>query len=130
MSIEVIPVAAAVVKQGNRFLLAQRLPGKQYADMWEFPGGKLEEGETLQQALEREIEEELCAKIRAGRVLHAVLTTGYMVVFLEAEMLSGALHCKEAQDARFVTLAEARQMNLAPSDRAALEEMVRCGQIE
>lgn len=129
MSITVTPVAAAVIRQGERFLLAQRMPGKQFADMWEFPGGKLEEGESLQQALEREIREELCVEIRAGKVLHVAMSLGYMVVFLEAEIMSGDIRCVEAQDARFFTVQEARAMELPPSDRAALEEMVRNGRL-
>lgn len=129
MSIHVIPVAAAVVKKGDRFLLTQRLPNKQYADMWEFPGGKLEGDESVQQALERELREELCMEIRAGAPLYVARSTEYMVIFLEAEMTGETLRCVEAQDARFVSVEEARAMELAPSDRAALEEMVRTGRL-
>ena len=59
----IVEVAAAVLLRetahGTEFLLAQRPPGKVYAGYWEFPGGKVEAGETLHQALVRELHEEL-----------------------------------------------------------------------
>lgn len=129
MSMTVIPVAAAVLQRDGRFLLTQRLPGKQFAEQWEFPGGKLEAGETLQQALERELMEEISLTTRAGEVLHVCQNGGYMIVFLRAEVCGGELCCMEAQDARFVTLEEARELNMTPQDRAAMEEMHRLGRL-
>lgn len=129
MSISLIPVAAAVVRMGDRFLLAQRLPGKQFANQWEFPGGKLEGDETFQQALEREMMEEIGLQIRAGNPLYVCRAMQYMVLFLEAEWIGGEMHCAEAQDARFVTVDEARKMDLTPQDRAAMEAMVLAGRL-
>ena len=64
MSIQVIEVAAAVIqKKDDTFLLAQRPLGKPYAGYWEFPGGKIEQGESAQQALARELHEELGIQI-------------------------------------------------------------------
>ncbi len=61
----VVDVVAAVIIDGDgRFLLAQRPPGKVYAGYWEFPGGKVESGETRQQALARELHEELGIGVR------------------------------------------------------------------
>lgn len=59
-------VAAAVIERGGEFLLAQRPEGKPYPGYWEFPGGKIEAGETPRGALEREIREELGIGIRAA----------------------------------------------------------------
>ena len=55
----VLVAAAALVDRDNRVLLAQRPPGKSMAGLWEFPGGKVETGETPEEALVRELEEEL-----------------------------------------------------------------------
>ena len=63
-------VAAAVVDVGGRVLIAQRPPGKWQAGRWEFPGGKVEAGEDEQQALRRELTEELGIRVHAAtRVL-------------------------------------------------------------
>jgi 8-oxo-dGTP diphosphatase len=55
----VLVAAAALVDRDNRVLIAQRPPGKSMAGLWEFPGGKIAEGETPEQALRRELAEEL-----------------------------------------------------------------------
>ena len=64
MAFNLILVAAvALIDVDNRVLLASRPPGKQFAGMWEFPGGKLEKGETPEQALVRELREELSIEV-------------------------------------------------------------------
>jgi 8-oxo-dGTP diphosphatase len=59
----VTEVAVGIIFQDDQFLLAKRPPGKPYAGYWEFPGGKIETNETVHQALERELEEELGIRI-------------------------------------------------------------------
>lgn len=61
-------VAAALVDAQGRVLLAQRPPGKQLAGLWEFPGGKLEPGETPEAALVRELREELAITVHADHL--------------------------------------------------------------
>lgn len=128
MSPKVTPVVAAVAARDGRFLITQRMPGKQFADMWEFPGGKVEEGETLQQALERELMEELGVTARIGDVQHVCMHAGYMILFLSAEV-EGEMRFLEVQDARFVTPDEAREMNMTPQDRQAMEHMLSAGRL-
>ena len=68
-----IEVAAAVIQRADgSFLLAQRPAGKVYAGYWEFPGGKLEPGETPEQAIVREVREELAVAATAHEVLDTV----------------------------------------------------------
>ncbi len=63
-------VAAAVVWDGARILMTQRLPGGALGSMWEFPGGKLEPGETPEQAVVREVREELGVEAQVIERLH------------------------------------------------------------
>ncbi len=62
----VLVVAVALINSKGRVLLAQRPEGKAMAGLWEFPGGKIEPGETPEQALVREIEEELSIRLEEG----------------------------------------------------------------
>lgn len=67
MTVKIVDVAAGILLQADgRFLLASRPPGKPYAGYWEFPGGKLESGESARAALERELMEELGIRITAA----------------------------------------------------------------
>ena len=71
MENKTIRVVAAVIRDGNRIFATQRGYGK-YKDGWEFPGGKIEDSETPQQALAREIREELDTEIRVGELIETV----------------------------------------------------------
>jgi mutator protein MutT len=65
-----VRVVAAVVRREGRLLLTQRPPGGPLGGLWEFPGGKIEPGETAERALAREIAEELGVTASPGEVLH------------------------------------------------------------
>ena len=66
-----IVVAAALVDDNGRVLLQQRAPGRAMAGLWEFPGGKVEEGELPETALARELREELGIEVDAGQLAPA-----------------------------------------------------------
>ena len=70
-ALKTIQVAAAVIRDGGRIFATQRGYGP-YRDRWEFPGGKIEQGETPEQALVREIREELDAEVAVGEKLAQV----------------------------------------------------------
>ena len=70
----VVDVVGAVIRDGDRVLLAQRPEGKAQAGLWEFPGGKIEPGETPEEALARECREELAVSIEAPRFSSPVNT--------------------------------------------------------
>lgn len=71
-----IRVTAALIIAEGRVFIAQRPPHKKYGGLWEFPGGKVESGETLEEALHREIIEELCWKVDVGDLVHCVCDSG------------------------------------------------------
>jgi 8-oxo-dGTP diphosphatase len=64
-----VQVVAAVVRRGGRILVTRRQPGGPLGDLWEFPGGKVEVGESEPEALRREITEELGCDVAVGRLL-------------------------------------------------------------
>ena len=98
----IVEVAVGVlIAADGSFLLTSRPPGKVYANYWEFPGGKLEAGESVQQALKRELHEELGIDIDAA-TLWKVEMVDYphalvRLHFCKVHSWSGALQMREAQ---------------------------------
>jgi 8-oxo-dGTP diphosphatase len=74
-------VVAAVIEKDGKVLVARRKPGLLAGGMWEFPGGKVEDGETAEQCLERELEEELGVRARVGELLCSVPFSGTSKAF-------------------------------------------------
>lgn len=97
-----VDVAVGILMDpSGRYLLTSRPPGKAYAGYWEFPGGKLERGESVEQALRRELQEEIGVVI--GKVLpwrESVVDYPHALVrlhFCKVHEWSGALHMREGQ---------------------------------
>ena len=115
-------VAAVIIKDGKVFA-TQRGYG-QWKDWWEFPGGKIEPGECPQEALVREIREELDAEIEVGGLLETVewdypdfhLT---MHCFI-CRLLSDSLHLNEHEDATWLTRETLDSMQWLPADRGVV----------
>lgn len=119
-----IKVVAAIIKSvdesGNPIVFATQRGYGEYKDWWEFPGGKIEEGETPQQALVREIKEELTAEISVGNLIKTV-EYDYPDFHLSmdcfwAEVVSGKLVLKEAEAAKWLTKDELESVNWLPAD--------------
>jgi len=70
---QIIPVVAAALMRGGRLLAARRAPGGPRGGLWELPGGKVEPGESAQEALARELREELGVRVTVGPVLGEVV---------------------------------------------------------
>ena len=120
-----IRVVGAVFTDGNRFLACRKAAGKSLSGMWEFPGGKIEAGEAPEQALAREIKEELSVTATVG---DKVTTTVYEYDFATIELTtflctieSGDLTLSDHDETRWVTPASARELDWAPADVPAVE---------
>jgi 8-oxo-dGTP diphosphatase len=122
----VITVVAAVIEEDRRFLLTRRQPGTHLAGMWEFPGGKIDAGESHAAALSRELREELDADIEIAELMfettHAYpeVTVG---LFFYRCRLKGAPRPLLGQDMRWVPREELAALGLPPADRALIERL-------
>lgn len=113
-------VAAAIIEHGGRFLITRRAPGQTLAGKWEFPGGKLDPGESLAQCLERQLLEELGLETVAGDVV-AESTFDYPkgrihLVALKARILAGELALSVHDRAEWLKPDEILSLELAPAD--------------
>ena len=117
-------VAAVVSDPEGRMLLCRRPAHKRHGDLWEFPGGKLEPGETPLQAAKRELGEELAVEVTGiGPLLYSVRDPGseFVIEFHEVA-ISGIPQCIEHSAIAWLTAADLAKLPLAPSDlRFALQ---------
>jgi 8-oxo-dGTP diphosphatase len=119
-------VVAAAVERDGRYLVARRTQPADVAGRWEFPGGKVESGETDEQALTREIREELGVEIAVGeRIPGAWALHGDLVLHLYvATLLDGEPAPLEQHDAiRWVTSAEFDTVDWLPGDIEAVRNL-------
>ena len=120
-----VEVVAAIIRDGKGRVFATQRGYGDWKDWWEFPGGKTEPGETPEEALKREIREELSAEISADKFLCTVdydypafhLT---MHCFL-CSLLSEAMHLNEHEAARWLREEELNSIKWLPADRQILE---------
>ena len=121
-----IAVVAGVVRRGGRVLLCQRPEGKRLGLLWEFPGGKLEAGESPEAALERELREELAIETRTGRVLDALRLDDrnggdLLMLFYESEIVRGEPQTVECRALDWTLPKDVAAYDLAPADRLFLQ---------
>lgn len=119
-------VVAAVIIKENRVFATQRGYGA-YKDWWEFPGGKVEPGESPEAALAREIREELNADIRVGELLHTV-EYDYPEFHLSmkcymCELLSEDMELLEHEAARWLEAGNIRSVNWLPADIEVIDKL-------
>ena len=121
-----IEVVAAIIAADDKIFSTQRGYGE-FKDQWEFPGGKMEPGETRQDALKREIREELATEIAVGDLLTTVeydypqfhLT---MHCYL-CSVVAGDLTLQEHEDARWLRMDELASVGWLPADVIVVEKL-------
>ena len=121
-----LDVCAAVIKHSSRFLLATRPDHTDLAGHWEFPGGKQEPSETLEECIIRELKEELHLTVTSPTYLTTV-THSYPDKFIRLHFMLCHVDetcrpvCRENQEAAWYTAEELFSCNLAPADRRFIE---------
>ena len=126
---DTIDVVAAVVKQDGRYLLGRRPADKRHGGLWEFPGGKIQEGETLLQAADRELQEELGLDAQeAGDRLFTAQDPGsaFVIHFVEITA-AGEPNPTEHSEVGWFTPSDLAGMALAPSDAAFVSWLAATG---
>ena len=124
-------VAAALIWDGDRFLACQRPANKARGLLWEFVGGKVEPGETREQALIRECREELAITVRVDDIFMEVTheypdLTVHLTLF-HAAIADGTPQMLEHNDLRWVTIQEMDELTFCPADEVILDELRRRG---
>ena len=121
-----IEVVAAIIRKDDLIFATQRGYGD-FKDWWEFPGGKMEAGETPEEALKREIREELSAEINVDEFLCTV-EYDYPAFHLTmhcylCSLLSEALHLNEHEAARWLKLEDLDSVDWLPADKVVVEKL-------
>jgi 8-oxo-dGTP diphosphatase len=122
-----VKVTAGILSRDGRVLIALRKPGKHMGGKWEFPGGKIEQGETPEQSLRRELQEELEVRARVGELLCSVPYEGEGIslelMVYRVDDFEGTPVLREHQEIRWVMPRELRSYELADSDRTVVEKL-------
>ena len=122
-------VVAALIWENNKFMICQRPENKARALLWEFVGGKVESGETKEQALIRECKEELDIILSVGDVFMEVIheypdITVHFTLF-NATIVEGEPHKLEHNDIQWITPSEIPNHEFCPADEEILKEITR-----
>jgi 8-oxo-dGTP diphosphatase len=128
---EVEVVAGLIRDESGRYLITRRRRGTHLEGLWEFPGGKREPDETLEESLRRELREELGAVFGVGECLETVRWAypekTVVLHFFRCRVESGTIAPREGQSMRWVAPNDLRQHDFPPADAALLDRLERAG---
>ncbi len=120
-------VVAALIWDGDKFMICQRPAHKARGLLWEFVGGKVEPGETKEQALIRECREELAVTLDVGPVfaetVHKYPDITITLTLFNARIAEGVPQMLEHNDIRWITPAEIPQYDFCPADTEILKKL-------
>lgn len=121
-----IEVVAAIIQKEDKIFATQRGYGE-WKDWWEFPGGKIEQGETPEEALKREISEELSAEINVDE-LFSTVDYDYPKFHLKMHcylctLQTNAMHLNEHESARWLAKDELDSVKWLPADKSIIDKL-------
>lgn len=124
-------VAAVIVDDDGRILLTKRAEDTHMGGLWEFPGGKVENGESYSEALVRELHEELGISVETGRPLtfaiHKENNLEILLLFFSAAITAGRPRSLEGQEILWVRSDELTNYPMPPADDEVVEMLARSG---
>ncbi|WMI82171.1 (deoxy)nucleoside triphosphate pyrophosphohydrolase [Anaerotignum sp. MB30-C6] len=124
-------VVAALICQDHRFLICQRPSHKARGLLWEFVGGKRENGESKEEALIRECREELGVMVEVGEVYmelsHVYPDITIELTLYKAKIIQGTPQLLEHNDLRWIQVAQIPRFNFCPADEEILERLMEQG---
>ena len=126
----IVTVVAAVIEENGRFLVTRRQHGVHLAGMWEFPGGKIDPDETHEQALRREIREELETDIDVHELVFEIEHTypeRTVALFFYRCVLQGTPRPLLGQEMRWAAREELRTLGFPPADEELIKRLARDG---
>ena len=120
-------ITAAIIRQEQQYLICQRAHDDELPLLWEFPGGKLEPGETLEECIIRECQEELGVDIRIcgkfGRTSYPYKQWELVFTFFVAEIAAGTPVTTVHEQIRWVSAAELKDYTFCPADVEIVEKL-------
>lgn len=126
----IVEVVGAIIKDGDRYLVGQRAANKSQGGLWEFMGGKIEPGETPEQALARECREELDLEIENERIIDSVIheypEKTIRLTLIECTPKMGSIpKALEHQQIRWVTPDDMPFLPFCPADRDLIQRLFK-----
>lgn len=123
-----IRVVAALVERDGRYLITQRRETAVLPMLWDFPGGRVETGETDEAALAREVAERLGARVDVGQLIsfvnHPYEKYAVDLYLYECKLLSEHLHCHAVKDYAWVTSEQMESYSFTPVDEASMSKLL------
>ena len=124
-----IPVVTAILCKGRHVLVAKRPPGGSMEGVWEFPGGKVERGESPSQALRRELREELGIEAEEGPIVtaetHEYPGAGIFIVFYFVHYWKGEPRPLHHSDMKWVLPEDLRHLKIPDSNKKMLDQLLK-----
>jgi 8-oxo-dGTP diphosphatase len=123
-----VPVVTALIRKENQVLIGLRPEGKNLAGQWEFPGGKVEIGETPEQALTRELREELNIEAEIGKIQlvssHSYGETSILLLFYEVRFWKGEPKPAHHSELRWIEAHELLNLSIPEANRKLLNQII------
>ncbi len=123
-----IPVVTGLIRKGSKVLVGQRPSGHTLAGQWEFPGGKIEKNESPEQALARELMEELAIEAEIGSLkyasTHSYGDTGIVILFYEVLFWKGEPKPIHHMDLRWIDLDELHSLPIPDANLRILDRLI------